>query len=55
MELLHMRQQLMRELKTCIQAVDVLNEETEDHPDIYVCGPPKAGWPEFWKDLRYYG
>jgi 4-amino-4-deoxy-L-arabinose transferase-like glycosyltransferase len=33
----------------------VLNEETEDHPDIYVCGPPKAGWPEFWKDFRYYG
>jgi 4-amino-4-deoxy-L-arabinose transferase-like glycosyltransferase len=33
----------------------VKNEETEDHPDIYVCGPPKAGWPEFWKDFRYYG
>jgi len=33
----------------------IKNEETEDHPDIYVCGPPKAGWPEFWKDFRYYG
>lgn len=33
----------------------VKNEETEDHPDIWVCGPPKAGWPEFWKDFRYYG
>ncbi len=33
----------------------VKNEETGDHPDIYVCGPPKAGWPEFWKDFRYYG
>ena len=31
------------------------NEETGDHPDIYVCGPPKQGWPEFWKDFRYYG
>jgi hypothetical protein len=33
----------------------VKNEETEDHPDIWVCGPPKAGWPAFWKDFRYYG
>jgi 4-amino-4-deoxy-L-arabinose transferase-like glycosyltransferase len=33
----------------------IKNEETEDHPDIYVCGPPKQGWPEFWKDFRYYG
>jgi len=33
----------------------VKNEETEDHPDIWVCGPPKRGWPEFWKDFRYYG
>ncbi len=33
----------------------VKNEETEEHPDIYVCGPPKQGWPEFWKDFRYYG
>src|SRR5271165_1244824 len=33
----------------------IKNEETEDHPNIYVCGPPTAGWPEFWKDFRYYG
>jgi hypothetical protein len=33
----------------------VKNEETEDHPDIYVCGPPKKGWSEFWKDFRYFG
>jgi Dolichyl-phosphate-mannose-protein mannosyltransferase len=33
----------------------VKSEETGDHPDIYVCGPPKQGWPEFWKDFRYYG
>jgi len=33
----------------------IKNEETVDHPDIWVCGPPKAGWPEFWKDFRYYG
>jgi len=33
----------------------VKNEETVDHPDIWVCGPPKAGWPEFWKDFQYFG
>jgi hypothetical protein len=33
----------------------VENEETGDHPDIYVCGPPKAGWKEFWSDFRYFG
>ncbi len=33
----------------------VLNEETRDHPDIFVCGGPRKSWPEFWKDFRYYG
>lgn len=33
----------------------VKNEETVDHPDIFVCGPPKQGWPEFWNHFRYYG
>ena len=33
----------------------VLNEETRDHPDIYVCRGLKRGWPEFWKDFHYYG
>ena len=33
----------------------VKNEETVDHPDIFVCGSPTQGWPEFWKHFRYYG
>jgi 4-amino-4-deoxy-L-arabinose transferase-like glycosyltransferase len=33
----------------------VLNEETEDHPDIYVCRSLRQSWPAFWKDFRYYG
>ncbi len=33
----------------------VLNEETKDHPEIYVCRGLKQGWPEFWKDFHYYG
>jgi hypothetical protein len=34
---------------------NVQSEETHDHPDIYVCGAPKRGWAEFWKDFQYYG
>jgi 4-amino-4-deoxy-L-arabinose transferase-like glycosyltransferase len=33
----------------------VENEETRDHPDIYVCGPPKRGWEEFWRGFRRFG
>jgi 4-amino-4-deoxy-L-arabinose transferase-like glycosyltransferase len=33
----------------------VLNEETRDHPDIFVCRSPLQPWPEFWKVFHYYG
>ena len=33
----------------------IKNEETSDHPDIYVCRGMYQSWPEFWKDFRYYG
>ena len=33
----------------------VENEETRDHPDIYVCRGLRQSWPEFWKDFQYYG
>jgi hypothetical protein len=33
----------------------VPNEETVDHPDIYLCRGLKRTWPEFWKDFRYFG
>lgn len=33
----------------------VHNEETIDHPDIFVCGPPRQPWPEFWKDYQAFG
>ncbi len=33
----------------------VENEETRSHPDIFVCGPPIRGWPEFWRTFRYFG
>jgi hypothetical protein len=31
------------------------NEESDDHPDIFVCGPPRVPWPEFWKENQNFG
>ena len=33
----------------------VKNEESEDHPDIFLCGSPREGWPEFWRQHRHFG
>jgi hypothetical protein len=33
----------------------VKNEESVDHPDIFVCGPPRLSWPELWKEHRDFG
>lgn len=33
----------------------VHNEESDDHPDIFVCGPPRLPWPEFWKEIQNFG
>ncbi len=33
----------------------VENEETQDHPDIYLCRGLRQSWPEFWRSFRYYG
>ena len=33
----------------------VENEESRDHPDIYLCRGLKSAWPEFWKKFRRYG
>jgi 4-amino-4-deoxy-L-arabinose transferase-like glycosyltransferase len=32
----------------------VQNEETLEHPDIFICGAPIAGWQEFWKGFQFY-
>jgi hypothetical protein len=31
------------------------DEESRDHPEVFVCGPPKAGWPQFWKTNQRFG
>jgi hypothetical protein len=33
----------------------IKNEESEDHPDIFVCGPPRESWPQFWDDFQSFG
>jgi hypothetical protein len=33
----------------------VKNEESQDHPDIFVCGPPRLPWPDFWKKYQGFG
>ena len=33
----------------------VLNEETREHPDIFVCRTLRQPWPEFWKTARHFG
>ena len=36
-------------------ALGVKNEESEDHPDIFVCGPLKKPWAEFWTENEDFG
>ncbi|HWG17351.1 MAG TPA: glycosyltransferase family 39 protein [Acidobacteriaceae bacterium] len=33
-------------------SLGVRNEESQDHPDIFVCGPPRDSWPELWRKHR---
>jgi dolichyl-phosphate-mannose-protein mannosyltransferase len=33
----------------------VVNEETRDHPDIFVCRGLKQSWPDFWRTFQYFG
>jgi hypothetical protein len=33
----------------------VKNEESQDHPDIFVCGGPRLPWSEFWKRYQSFG
>jgi hypothetical protein len=55
------QQQLEEAFTGCLVAghngnsLGVKNEESEDHPGIYVCGPPKQGWAEFWRTHERFG
>lgn len=36
-------------------SLGVKNEESQYHPDIFVCGPPRLGWPAFWQHNQRFG
>lgn len=36
-------------------ALGIANEETRDHPDIFVCGPARKPWSELWKHGPDFG
>ena len=36
-------------------ALGVKNEESVDHPDIFLCGPPRKPWAELWNEHRDFG
>ena len=33
----------------------IRNEESQLHPDIFVCESPRLPWPEFWKTYKNFG
>jgi hypothetical protein len=33
----------------------IRNEESQYHPDIFVCGPPRQPWPQLWKEHHDFG
>ncbi|MFZ0478403.1 MAG: glycosyltransferase family 39 protein [Terriglobales bacterium] len=33
----------------------IQNEETQEHPDLFICRGPRQPWPQFWQNFRYYG
>jgi hypothetical protein len=36
-------------------AEGVHNEESTDHPDIFVCGPPRQSWQQLWAGNKSFG
>jgi hypothetical protein len=36
-------------------SLGIRNEESRDHPDIFVCGPPRKPWAELWKEHQDFG
>lgn len=55
------RQQAERAFTACRlaghngNAAGVKNEESQQHPDIFICGAPQEPWPEFWQDYQSFG
>ena len=33
----------------------VVNEEGQGHPEIFICGPPRKPWAQFWREHQAFG
>ena len=33
----------------------IRNEESGDHPDIFLCGPPRKPWQQLWQNIQDFG
>ena len=55
------REGLERRFSSCTLAAQVpsplgvRNEETEQHPDIFLCHDLRQPWPDFWREFRHFG
>lgn len=36
-------------------SLGIQNEESRDHPDIFLCGPPRLPWPVLWSEHKDFG
>lgn len=36
-------------------SLGIRNEESRDHPDIFLCGPPRKSWDEVWQEHQDFG
>lgn len=36
-------------------SLGVKNEESQGHPDIFVCGPPRIPWRQLWQEHKDFG
>ena len=44
-----------RVVGSTMNAEGVRGEEVRERPNIYLCGPPREGWPDFWRDWQAFG
>ena len=55
------RRRLERSFESCelaghnTNSFGIRNEESADHPDIFICRRPRRPWPEMWREFRSFG
>jgi len=57
----HSREYTERTFTSCqliahnVNPYGIHNEESDDHPDIFLCGAPRLPWPQFWTNYQSFG